>query len=112
MRIFLWEPYEADITAYLQPGVNEIVLVLTGSCRNLLGPHHHIKGEVYKVGPDSYRDKPGWTDKDLKPDIHVYQDRYCFVRFGLAAAPAILGDANDISGSACGIAGANAGRLP
>lgn len=112
VRTFLWEPYEADITAYLQPGVNEIVLVLTGSCRNLLGPHHHIKGEVYKVGPDSYRDKPGWTDKDLKPDIHVYQDRYCFVRFGLAAAPAILGDANDISGSACGIAGANAGRLP
>lgn len=46
-------------------------------------------GEVYKVGPDSYRDKPGWTDKDLDPDIHVYQDRYAFVRFDLATAPVI-----------------------
>lgn len=66
-----------------------IELVLTGSCRNLLGPHHHIKGEVYKVGPDSYKDKPGWTDKDLDPDKHVYQSRYAFVKFGLAVQPVI-----------------------
>jgi hypothetical protein len=90
VRTFLWEPYEADITPYLHSGCNDIELILTGSCRNLLGPHHHIKGEVYKVGPDSYKDKPGWTDKDLAPDTHVYQDRYAFVRFGLAAVPQIF----------------------
>lgn len=90
VRTFLWEPYETDIASYLRPGSNTIELILTGSCRNLLGPHHHIKGEVYKAGPDSFRDKPGWTDKDLPPDTHVYQQRYAFVRFGLAAVPLIV----------------------
>ncbi len=89
VKKFLWEPYEADITPFLQSGSNRIELVLTNSCRNLLGPHHHLKGEVYKIGPDSFKDKPGWTDKDLDPDTHVYQARYAFVRFGLAAAPVI-----------------------
>lgn len=85
VRTFLWEPYTADISGLLQAGENSIMLELTGSCRNLLGPHHHIKGEVYKIGPDSFKDKPGWTDKDLPPDTHVYQDRYAFVRFGLTS---------------------------
>jgi hypothetical protein len=89
VKTFLWEPYEAEITDDLRSGSNVIELVLTGSCRNLLGPHHHIKGEVYKVGPDSFKDKPGWTDKDLDKDTHVYQERYTVVRFGLAALPVI-----------------------
>ncbi|WP_039838701.1 hypothetical protein, partial [Paenibacillus sonchi] len=89
VRSFLWEPYDADISSFLHSGSNVIELELTGSCRNLLGPHHHIKGEVYKVGPDSYKDKPGWTDKDLDKDTHVYQTRYAFVKFGLAASPLI-----------------------
>ncbi|UQZ35622.1 hypothetical protein C2I18_20115 [Paenibacillus sp. PK3_47] len=90
VRTFLWEPYAADIAPYLRTGSNIIGLILTGSCRNLLGPHHHIKGEVYKIGPDSFKDKPGWTDKDLPPDTHVYQERYSFVRFGLASDPLIV----------------------
>ncbi|MNO80608.1 hypothetical protein D3C76_718200 [compost metagenome] len=89
VRSFLWEPYHADISSFLHSGSNVIELELTGSCRNLLGPHHHIKGEVYKVGPDSYKDKPGWTDKDLDQNTHVYQTRYAFVKFGLAASPLI-----------------------
>ncbi|AIQ40096.1 glycosyl hydrolase [Paenibacillus sp. FSL R5-0912] len=91
VRRFLWEPYTAGISGLLHAGENRIRLELTGSCRNLLGPHHHIKGEVYKVGPDSFKDKPGWTDKDLEPDTHVYQDRYGFVRFGLSSAPVLRG---------------------
>ncbi|MRN56023.1 hypothetical protein [Paenibacillus monticola] len=46
VKKFLWEPYEADITPFLQSGSNRIELVLTNSCRNLLEPHHHLKGEV------------------------------------------------------------------
>ncbi|MNJ45066.1 hypothetical protein D3C77_401440 [compost metagenome] len=89
VRTFVWEPYEADITPYLRQGHNCIELELVNSCRNLLGPHHHIKGEVYKIGPDSFTDKAGWTDKDLDPNTQVYQDRYAFVRFGLYAVPHI-----------------------
>lgn len=91
IRTFLWEPYTADISGLLRTGENRIRLELTGSCRNLLGPHHHIKGEIYKVGPESFKDKPGWTDKDLKPDTRVYQDRYAFVRFGLSSDPVLRG---------------------
>ncbi|GGG12906.1 hypothetical protein GCM10010912_66660 [Paenibacillus albidus] len=91
VRTFLWAPYHVDITRWLNCGSNVIELELTNSCRNLLGPHHHIKGEVYKVGPDSYKDTPGWTDKDLDRDTRVYQQRYAFVRFGLAASPLING---------------------
>ncbi|SET89444.1 glycosyl hydrolase [Paenibacillus sp. NFR01] len=93
VRPFLWEPYFADITEWMREGDNVVTLALTGSCRNLLGPHHHIKGEVYKVGPDSFKDKPGWTDKDLAADTHVYQERYAFVRFGLSSDPLIIGKA-------------------
>ncbi|MDF2934755.1 MAG: hypothetical protein K0Q90_128 [Paenibacillaceae bacterium] len=88
-EVFLWEPYEADITPYLRQGENAITLELVNSCRNLLGPHHHIKGEVYKIGPDSFKDKPGWTDKDIPPGTCIYTDRYTFVRFGLRGAPRI-----------------------
>jgi hypothetical protein len=90
IRAFVWEPYEADITPYLQPGANRIELELTGSCRNVLGPHHHIKGEVYKVGPDSFKNTPGWTDKDLDPGTSIYVQRYAFVRFGLSDVPQIV----------------------
>ncbi|MBJ9987859.1 glycosyl hydrolase [Paenibacillus sp. S28] len=90
VRAFVWEPYEADITQHLQPGENRIELELTGSCRNVLGPHHHIKGEVYKVGPDSFKNTPGWTDKDLDPGTSIYEQRYAFVRFGLSDRPQIV----------------------
>jgi hypothetical protein len=86
---FFWEPYEADIAAWLREGDNVIELELANSCRNLLGPHHHIKGEVHKVGPDSFKDKPGWTDKDVDKNTCIYVDRYSFVRFGLQGAPCI-----------------------
>lgn len=89
VKTFLWEPYTADISSYLRKGDNLIELELTGSCRNLLGPHHHIQGELYKVGPDSYKDKPGWTDKGLPPGTMIFQDRYTFVRFGLNGSPVI-----------------------
>lgn len=89
VKTFLWEPYAADITAFLRPGENTIELELANSCRNLLGPHHHVKGELHKLGPDSFKDKPGWTDRDLPPETNIYVERYAFVRFGLSEAPRV-----------------------
>lgn len=87
VRTFLWEPFDADVSSYLKTGHNVIELELINSCRNLLGPHHHIKGEVYKVGPSSFTDKAGWTDKNIPAGTNVYQDGFTFVRFGLATTP-------------------------
>lgn len=90
VRTFLWAPYEADIREWLIAGENIIEIELTNSCRNLLGPHHHILGEIYKVGPSSFTDTPGWTDKDVAKGTHMYVNRYCFVQFGLQASPYII----------------------
>ncbi|HEY0829370.1 MAG TPA: glycosyl hydrolase [Bacilli bacterium] len=87
-KVFLWGPYEAEIQSFLQEGENCIEIELFSSLRNLLGPHHHISGELYFVGTNSFKDKPGWTDEHLGVD-HIYTDRYCFVKFGLVRPPKI-----------------------
>ena len=79
-----WRPYEFEIREWLLPGRNEIEIELTGSCRNLLGPHHHLNGELYGVGPGSFRRHKSWTDSPGTPD-DVWTDAYSFVAFGLNA---------------------------
>ena len=64
-------PYSIDITKFLREGKNNIELILTNSLRNLLGPHHNKREEIYFVGPESFNDKVNWTNE------------YKFVKFGL-----------------------------
>jgi hypothetical protein len=35
-----WEPYEKEITNLLRDGQNQIEVIVTGSLKNLMGPHH------------------------------------------------------------------------
>lgn len=71
METLTWAPYSVDITDHVVNGKNEISIELVNSLRNLLGPHHHADGELYAVGPHSYKAEEKWTDQ------------YCFVRFGI-----------------------------
>ncbi len=71
--IFL-HPHEIDITKYLNKGRNRIEIKLVNSLRNLLGPHHHKDGELFRVGPYSFLDEKNWTDN------------YNFVPFGFKKA--------------------------
>ncbi len=80
VRTIPWAPYQADITDYLQPGSNRLSVKLYSGNRNLLGPHHHARGELYAVCPSSFSEKEGWGAED-QPD--QWRDRYCFVKFGL-----------------------------
>jgi hypothetical protein len=84
-----WAPYKIDITDVLKNGQNALAIELMGSCRNLLGPHHHIAGELYAVGPSSFTNHKGWTDADIDCD-DIWTDRYCFTRFGLSSQPKIM----------------------
>lgn len=68
------KPYKIDITKYVKKGKNVIEIELVSSLRNLLGPHHHKKGELFSVGPESFKDEANWTDK------------YNFVKFGIRGA--------------------------
>jgi len=77
-----WQPYQFEVGEWLKPGRNDLVIELTGSCRNLLGPHHHVTGELFSVGPQSFRATRGWTDESGTPE-NIWTNRYSFVRFGL-----------------------------
>jgi len=37
-----WPPYEVDISDFIRNGDNEIEVVVSGSLKNLLGPHHNV----------------------------------------------------------------------
>lgn len=86
----LWAPYTADITDYVSEGENELCFELFASNRNLLGPHHHIDGECYNVGPESFTGRWSWVERKSEADAtdiedkfkNYWTDTYCFVRFG------------------------------
>lgn len=75
----MFAPFELDVTGLVKDGNNQITIVMLSGNRNLFGPHHKPEGESYFVGPSSFSDKGGWTDrKNLPPwteDCH-------FVLFG------------------------------
>ena len=62
-----WQPYELDVSEFIKSGENSISVVVTGSLKNLLGPHHNVtrRGIVtpwsFKYAPDS---QPAGADYD------------------------------------------------
>jgi hypothetical protein len=58
----VWGPFELDISKHLKDGRNTVRIDLVNTLRNLLGPHHHQRGELHGVGPESFRDQGNWTD--------------------------------------------------
>lgn len=87
----LWAPWEADLTDYIESGDNIIELILYSSNRNMLGPHHHIDGEPFNVGPGSFTGEWSWVEKPseavpaTEEDIlkNYWDKRFAFVPFGL-----------------------------
>ena len=80
VKDILWQPYECDITDYVHLGENEIVWELYASNRNLLGPLHHVDGELYAVWPADFTDTPHEFKEDQR---NVWSDEYHFVKFGV-----------------------------
>ena len=77
---------EFDVTDYIKETDNDVFIELVGTNRNLLGPHHHICGEVSLVGPAVFEGRheeltdfmiPGAFDKQL------WTDEYGFIPFGV-----------------------------
>ncbi len=75
-------PYRLPVSDYVKEGTNTLEIVLYGSNRNLLGPHHHISGNPHFVGVSTFVGKKGFTDF-IYPQItaeDTYTDRYSFVK--------------------------------
>ena len=74
----MWAPFELDLSGKLCDGENILRLTLTNNLRNLLGPHHCGEDPMYTKPGTFQKDKSFWN---LDP---VYDERYCFAKFGLS----------------------------
>jgi len=59
--VICWKPHRIGIRG-VQKGRNLLEIGLTGTLRNLLGPHHDLRGDLSSVGPHSFSDEANWTD--------------------------------------------------
>ena len=76
-----------EITEFLHIGENRLELELMGTLRNMLGPHHHFKGEPEFTGVHTFTGEYGnGAVEDLSsreaPNA-VWTDKYACIRFGL-----------------------------
>jgi hypothetical protein len=66
-----WQPYEADVTRFVRPGANRVEVVVYGSLKNLLGPHHPPINRGL-TGPPSFRNAPAATPAGDSYDLEPY----------------------------------------
>jgi len=71
-----WPPFELEVSNFIRQGENQIDVVVTGSLKNLLGPHHNVtrRGIVtpwsFKYAPEK---QPKGSDYDLL-DYGLFED--------------------------------------
>lgn len=84
-------PLRVDLTDAVQAGGRRVEITLYASLRNLLGPHHHVHGELVSCGPPSFWPSPApgtdlaeWTVQwaNGTTDSPDWRDHYCMVTFG------------------------------
>ena len=87
----LWAPWTIDLTGRLKPGDNRLTVTVWGSNRNLFGPHHHRKGELFQVGPESFTGRWSWVEREAEGQVateaekadNYWRDGWSMVQFGL-----------------------------
>jgi hypothetical protein len=80
--VLAWPPFEIEITDHVRAGANEIAVTLTGTLRNLLGPHHRPQGEPDQCWTDDYLCPPEWLE-DPETLAARWTGDYTFLPFGL-----------------------------
>lgn len=100
-----YHPYEVDVTELLQQGDNTVSLSLTNSLRNMLGPHHHVGGELISVGPQTFTGESTWTssregdndwyNKRKNGTAKIWRDDYYMIPFGLLKNPVLVARSNN-----------------
>ncbi len=66
-----WQPYQLDITGAVKDGSNQVEVVVYGSLKNLLGPHH---GKINRglTSPGSFRSAPASLPPGTAYDLEGY----------------------------------------
>ena len=66
--IIAWPPYELDITNHISEGENEISIIVNGTLKNVLGPHHigPVRGTAWPASFESAQENlPSGNDYDF-----------------------------------------------
>jgi hypothetical protein len=79
--VFISEPYELDVTRYMKKGINNIIVNVTGSLINTLGPHHNNQ-PLGMAWPAMF--------KEGNPKGYPAGSEYRFVDYGLAESFELL----------------------
>jgi len=66
-----WQPYELDISDRIQTGTNRIEVIVYGSLKNVLGPHHHVRRRGI-VTPWSFKYAPDVQPAGAEYDLDGY----------------------------------------
>lgn len=66
-----WQPYELDISDFCKAGDNQVDVIVTGSFKNLLGPHHNVERRGI-VTPWSFKYAPEQQPKGSEYDLLDY----------------------------------------
>ena len=94
-----WEPYEIDVTDALRAGENEIVLALTNTLHNLIGPFHRPRGVLGAAWGGYVSPNLPWvgaTEEDplwylhRTPDTEFWTDSYLLRPFGISGIFAVF----------------------
>ena len=84
------QPYEIDISALVQPGVNHVGVVVFGSLKNLLGPHHGKINRGLTSPTTSFRSAPAHTPPGTGFDLEGYGLMEPFRVVALITEPVVL----------------------
>ncbi len=74
--IIAWRPYELDITNYLKEGENQVEVIVTGSLKNQMGPHHFNPERGFVTPWTFFRapvNQPAGTEYDML-DYGLFED--------------------------------------
>jgi hypothetical protein len=66
-----WQPYELDVTGFCRRGSNRIEVTVFGTLKNMLGPHHNVRGKGI-VTPWSFKYAPEAQPQGDKYDLEEY----------------------------------------
>jgi len=98
---FLAHPLRVELPESVCDGKpHRLGIVLYSTLRNLLGPHHHIDGELIEVGPDHFYSRLMMTHPDRAEALRLWaagagcpadwRDDYCLIRFGDVGATHLI----------------------
>ncbi len=79
-------PARFDVTDIMSAENKDCIITLVGSNRNLFGPHHHVNGESYLIGPATFEGRWDVLTGFMVPELYgknLWTDSYGVIPFGI-----------------------------